>query len=337
MKLLIAEDEEIERKALRDILSQEPGVELVLVPDGQEALDLLCDGLRPQLCLIDIRMPRLDGLQLLQRIRRDSLLRDLQVVVTSANRDRNVILAFAQLGISGYLLKPYDPEKVRALFHKICGTVVATTANPTLAARNLLAKTLLIVDDDKDIRTTLRVAARAQPGWETVEAQNGEEALLLLKQGLRPALCFCDITMPKLDGYGFVRRVREDPALSSLPIVIISAENNATTVRQLAEQHISGYLMKPFDLAKIRALLQFGLEASPEATSPAAMDFTISEKKTPATPVTPPASASATPPADSPAPAPGEGATPPPAEQQVSPASEAAPAEGDQGSAPPPA
>jgi CheY-like chemotaxis protein len=265
MKLLIAEDEEIERKALRDILSQEPGVELVLTPDGQEALDLLCGGLRPQLCLIDIRMPRLDGLQLLQRIRRDPLLRELQVVISSANRDRNVILAFAQLGISGYLLKPYDPEKVRALFHKLCGSPVAATANPPPVARNPPAKTLLIVDDEQSIRSALREAAATQPGWEVVEAPNGEEALLLLKQGLRPALCICDLVMPKLDGFGFVHHVRDNPAFSSMPIVIISGNSSAITVRQLAEQRISGYLLKPFDFAKVTAMLRYGLEAPSDA------------------------------------------------------------------------
>src|SRR5262249_9155868 len=71
MKLLIADDDTVSRSALKDILKDEPALEIIEVSDGQHALDLICDRLRPDLCIVDIRMPRVDGLQLLQRVRRD--------------------------------------------------------------------------------------------------------------------------------------------------------------------------------------------------------------------------------------------------------------------------
>ncbi|MFA5263852.1 MAG: response regulator transcription factor [Opitutaceae bacterium] len=267
MKILIADDEEIERTALRDILKNESGVEIVETRDGQETLDILCDGSTPDLCLIDIRMPRLDGLELMKRIRREPSLRHLHVVITSSNRDRNIIIALAQLNISGYLLKPYDSAKVLGIIRPLIGTVVAqkaaVQASPMM---NLLSKTLLIVDDDKEIREMLNTVAKMEPGWETVEAENGEEALLLLRQGLKPTLCFCDLLMPKMDGYAFVRRVREDSVLRSLPIAIISSEPTVASVRQLAELKISGFIIKPFDLSKVRAIMRQTIkEPEPEA------------------------------------------------------------------------
>ncbi len=269
MKILIADDEEIERTALRDILKGESGVEIIETIDGQDTLDVLCDGLNPDLCLIDIRMPRLDGLELMKRIRREPSLRHMKVVITSSNRDRSIIIALAQLNISGYLLKPYDPAKVMALIKPMIDSVAAQKATVQAPVTlNLLSKTLLVIDDDRDIREMLGSVVKMEPGWEAVEAQNGEDALLLLRQGLKPTLCFCDLMMPKMDGYTFVRRVREDSLLQSMPIVIISSENKVANVRQLAEMKISGFMVKPFDLTKIRAIMrQIVKQPEPEAKS----------------------------------------------------------------------
>jgi two-component system, chemotaxis family, chemotaxis protein CheY len=113
MKLLIADDDSVSRIALREIVGQPEGLEVIEVEDGQAALDMLCDGLRPDLTIIDLRMPKLDGMQLLQRIRRDPDLKRLKVAITSVTRDRDTIVSLAKLQISGYLLKPYDAAKTR--------------------------------------------------------------------------------------------------------------------------------------------------------------------------------------------------------------------------------
>ncbi|MBI5382992.1 MAG: response regulator [Opitutae bacterium] len=247
MKVLVADDDEIERTALRDILKALPGIELIEVADGQEALDRLCDGLRPQLCLLDIRMPRLNGVQLMQSIRRDPALRDLRAVITSSNRDRNIIVSLAQLSIAGYLLKPYDSAKVIGLVRQLLG--------PQAEIRPV-SKTILVIDDAKDIRDIFREIVTTEPEWEYVEATNGEEALKLLKKGLRPAFCFCDLMMPKLDGIGLLQQMREFPDFASVPIVVISAENKVQSVQELAGLRILGYLIKPFDLTTVRGFLR---------------------------------------------------------------------------------
>ena len=65
--ILLIDDDEVERAALRKILEAEPAWRLVEARDGQEGLDMLCDRLRPQLCVIDLTMPRLGGRELVER------------------------------------------------------------------------------------------------------------------------------------------------------------------------------------------------------------------------------------------------------------------------------
>ena len=260
MKILLADDDKIERTALRELFGGHSTIEILEVEDGQAALDALCDGLKPDLCIFDIRMPKVDGIELLQRMRRDPLLRGLKVVMTSATRDRETILTLAKLQIAGYLLKPYDLVRTRAVLQPL---LAAAAADPKLASRNLLAKTALIADDDSLSRTVLESMIRAEQGWETITAKDGQDALNQLHRGLRPDLTIVDLLMPELDGVSFVNRVRDDPHLRPLKIVVISATQDREKIVALAALGVRTVLTKPPDQAKVAALLR-GVDASSE-------------------------------------------------------------------------
>jgi len=252
-RILIAEDQETERTALREILRGERGWEITETKDGQEAIDLLCDGLRPDLCLLDLRMPRMDGLQMLQRMRRDPLLRDIKVIITSSSRDKDTIVALAKLKISGYLLKPYNAEKTIATIRPVLDSIVA---NPAMYSKNLLSHTALVADDNATERLSLKEIFKTEPGWELIQAHDGQDALDKLHAGLRPDLILVDLRMPKMDGFTLIGRIREDASLRKIRVVVISSDQDREQVRALAQLNISGYLLKPFDEAKVKAALR---------------------------------------------------------------------------------
>jgi two-component system response regulator len=83
--------------------------QVVVARDGVEALELLFDkGTRPQVMLLDLKLPRLDGLEVLRRVRADERTRLLPVVVlTSSNEDRDIVESYA-LGANSYIQKPVD-------------------------------------------------------------------------------------------------------------------------------------------------------------------------------------------------------------------------------------
>jgi len=91
--------------------------ELVVAEDGQEALDyLFCTGTHsardiadgPVLVLLDLKLPRIDGLELLRRIRADSRTRRLPVVILTYSAEEQDIAAGYDLGASSYIRKPVD-------------------------------------------------------------------------------------------------------------------------------------------------------------------------------------------------------------------------------------
>ena len=112
MRILIAEDDPYSLKILQLMLKSEPGYELVGVTDGEAAWRELESGLGFNLCILDIMMPNLDGLELAARIRQTPRLRHQAIIFCTALNDRQTIDQAAALGISHYIVKPYAREHV---------------------------------------------------------------------------------------------------------------------------------------------------------------------------------------------------------------------------------
>ncbi|UUZ51638.1 response regulator [Massilia sp. B-10] len=106
MKALIVDDDAVARMALSDLLSGYDMFDLVEADDGEAAWTLLEDGLAPVICFCDVRMPRMSGLELLQKIKAHPALATLPFVLVSSASDRDTVLQAVKLGAVGYLLKP---------------------------------------------------------------------------------------------------------------------------------------------------------------------------------------------------------------------------------------
>jgi len=85
-----------------------------------------------------------------------------------------------------------------------------------------MAGTILIIDDSENIRTTLRLTLEFK-GFEVTEAVSGEEGLDRLRDGAFD-LVFCDLAMPGMGGLEVIQRARTDLGLTSLPLIVLSAE-----------------------------------------------------------------------------------------------------------------
>jgi DNA-binding response OmpR family regulator len=113
------------------------------------------------------------------------------------------------------------------------------------------APVVLIVEDDSDIRAML-VKALA-PKYAVYQAADGLEAERLLQQLPALAALICDVTMPHMNGLDLVRRLREDKALTHVPVLFLTAR---TGVRDVVSGIILGarhYVTKPFKLADVVA------------------------------------------------------------------------------------
>jgi two-component system chemotaxis response regulator CheY len=120
---------------------------------------------------------------------------------------------------------------------------------------------ILIVDDDVVARMMLMHLLDSAGGgrWEVLEAEDGEEAWARLElaaaAGTLPAMLFCDLRMPRLSGMALLARVKADARFAGLPVVLASAAGDAATMEQALGLGADGYIVKPFDAARVEAQL----------------------------------------------------------------------------------
>lgn len=115
---------------------------------------------------------------------------------------------------------------------------------------------VLIVDDSRSMRKVLLKTLQLS-GFkigECLEASNGQEALDLL-DGKWVDLILSDIHMPVMDGFGFIRALREREICKDTPIVFVTTEASETRLRELMDLGASGYIRKPFMPEEIGLLL----------------------------------------------------------------------------------
>ncbi|WP_020652562.1 response regulator [Massilia niastensis] len=115
---------------------------------------------------------------------------------------------------------------------------------------------VLVVDDDVVSRMMLMHLVDSCGSHDIVEAEDGEDAWRQLSAGLRPAVVFCDLRMPRLSGLALLGRVRADAALARLPFVLVSAASDAATVDEADSLGVDGYIVKPFRPEDVRGQLE---------------------------------------------------------------------------------
>lgn len=129
---------------------------------------------------------------------------------------------------------------------------------------------VLVVDDDVVSRMVLMHLIDSCGVHDIVEAEDGAAAWEQLEGGLRPALCFCDLRMPRLSGMELLQKVRADSGLDAMPLVLVSSANDQDTVRDAVRAGAAGYIVKPFQQEQVRQHLDACLAAAdaPPAEAP---------------------------------------------------------------------
>jgi DNA-binding response OmpR family regulator len=113
---------------------------------------------------------------------------------------------------------------------------------------------ILIADDDEDILALVKLRLE-RAGFRVAAARNGEEALELA-QADPPSLAVLDVMMPRLDGFGVLKAIREDPALAATPVVMLSARVHADDVGRGLDAGADEYLAKPFRSERLLEVVQ---------------------------------------------------------------------------------
>lgn len=131
-------------------------------------------------------------------------------------------------------------------------------------------KKILVIEDEEPVRENLLELLKAE-GFNSVGAEDGQAGLETARQE-RPDLILCDIMMPRLNGYGVLAALREEPLTATIPFIFLSAKAEYSDQRQGMQLGADDYLTKPFSRVEL-------LEAISARLAKQAAIARLSEKK----------------------------------------------------------
>ena len=245
-KILIIEDDEF----LGDVLSKKlnkAGFETIVKSDGREGLSAIYE-IRPDLVLLDIILPTMNGYEILEEWHKDISISEIPVIIISNSGQPVEISRVVDFGVKSYVVKAdLNPEEVLEKVEEILGKsgdtkegeAVPSTV-PAPVKKN--GKTILLVEDDSFLSDI--IARRfSNEGFTLLHAQNGEEAIELLKNEV-PRVIVLDLTLPGMQGYEVLEKIRTDARLDHSPAVILSNLEDTTNAEQKVRLKIAKHLLK---------------------------------------------------------------------------------------------
>lgn len=200
--VLVVDDDASQRELLTRFLERE-GFAVRTAADGRTGLEM-ARSLHPRAILLDVMMPQMDGWSVLTALKADPAVASIPVVMASFVNEPALASA---LGAADYVLKPVEWDQLKTVMQRFRAT----------------EGSVLVVDDDPDARSRLRVVLERE-GWIVAEAGNGEEALQSVAHA-PPQLILLDLTMPVMDGFTFLHALRERPGGGDISVVVLSARD----------------------------------------------------------------------------------------------------------------
>ncbi|NER37587.1 MAG: response regulator transcription factor [Oscillatoria sp. SIO1A7] len=152
-------------------------------------------------------------------------------------------------------------------------------------------KRLLLIDDDPNLILLVKDYLEFR-GYEVIAAENGRKAMDILQEEI-PDMIICDVMMPEMDGYAFVKQIREDPNINWIPVLFLSAKGQSQDRVKGLNTGADVYMVKPFEpeelvaqvessLKQYKRVLDSGKNVSrggPKIMVPFDVDLTPTEKK----------------------------------------------------------
>jgi CheY-like chemotaxis protein len=119
---------------------------------------------------------------------------------------------------------------------------------------------ILIIDDEDDIREVAALSLEATAGWEIITASSGADGIQAAANPRhRPHAILMDVMMPGMDGPTTFRKMQQNPEISGIPVLLLTAKVQGVDQRRFADLGVAGVLFKPFDPLTLAAQISQAL------------------------------------------------------------------------------
>ena len=254
VRVLLVNDNPHEGRRLRQAIEKE-GFSVYEGANKEDAIDL-ARRFRPNIIVIDVVMPEIDGTYLVKVLREDPETKEIPIIVFSASDEENARLKDVK---AINIIKRSMDEKT------LVKDIKATLQHHRMAEPG---EKILIVDDERSI-TSLITSMLQEFGYTTIEASTGEEALSIA-QAEQPDLILLDINLPGIDGFQTLKRLKNSVSTGRIPVILLSGIKDAKEKARGLNLGASDYITKPYSSLELEARVRLLLQRREEehSTSP---------------------------------------------------------------------
>jgi CheY-like chemotaxis protein len=265
-RLLVVEDDPVERGAIAELIGGVGDVDIVAVGSSEEALEAL-EGAPFECVVLDLKLPKMTGFALLEKVKTDERFVDLPVVVYTGReltrREETRLRKYAETIIVKDANSPERLLDETALYlHRAPSTMPAPQRRMIeqlhQADRVFQGKQVLVIDDDVRNVFALTSALEAR-GMQVLFGENGRDGIEVLKANPGVDLILMDVMMPEMDGYQTTRAVRQIPQFRRLPIIALTAKAMKGDREKSIAAGASDYITKPVDIDQLVSLMRVWL------------------------------------------------------------------------------
>lgn len=241
MKVLTVDDSRMIRTLVRKYLTP-LRLEILEAPDGQAGLEAARKE-KPDLIILDVNMPVMDGSNMLRALRQDPETKGLKVLMLTAESAEKTVLELIKMGISDYIVKPFEEE---LLVKKVCKIL---KIDPEKVGQEPSLKKVLVVDNNESI---LMVARRFLQGMAEVYTTSNPEKALQLASQHKPEVVFLDL---QTDAVGMVGTLKREGGLNGARFICLTTPSHAAEAEKAKASGFSDVLLKPFDKETLTELV----------------------------------------------------------------------------------
>jgi CheY-like chemotaxis protein/HAMP domain-containing protein len=263
--LLVVEDDMAQRESIVGLIG-DSDVRIVTVETGAAAVEAL-SGQHFDCMVLDLTLPDISGFELLDQIGKMPALRDLPIVIYTAQElSRKEVTKLKRYAKTIVVKDARSPERLldeTALFlhrsHASLPDLQRRILEEIHAADGGLAgRKVLIVDDDlRNIFALSSLLERQK--MEVLFAENGRDGIEVLEKDPSIEIVLMDIMMPEMDGYDTMRAIRRIPKFKSLPIITLTAKAMKGDRDKCIAAGASDYITKPVDVAQLLSMMRVWL------------------------------------------------------------------------------
>lgn len=251
-KILIVDDVASNIHMLSTMLKEDYSI--VAAKNGRKAIELANKEQKPDLVLLDVMMPDMNGYEVCKALKECDETRHIPVIFVSSLCDNEEHEKVLDCGGDDYLPKPVTKDNLhnKVKMQLRLGDYIQNRYSSEKGKNMSVEKAkVLIVDDAPE---NIQIAVEILKDNYTVSvATSGEKALAMIEDGLNPDLILLDIIMPDLDGFQVCTRLKENEQFKNIPIIFLTILENEHDMVKGLELGAVDYVTKPFESKVLKA------------------------------------------------------------------------------------